>query len=109
MLQLRISPRSKRVKAAIGLLVTIVAAGGASLPDARLYLEGRNAAPLQDEGARGLLSAQQSAAILDELKRTSADIDILQKHAALEPAIVGSPLTPGNKGVLLQESPATYK
>jgi cardiolipin synthase len=110
MLQLCISGRSKRVKAAIGLLVTVVvAAGCASLPDARLYFDGRNAAPVEVEGARGLLSAQQSAAILDQLKRKSGDIDSLEKHAAIEQAIVGSPLTAGNKVVLLQDGPATYK
>src|SRR6185295_10481347 len=37
------------------------------------------------------------------------EIDILEKHAALEQAIVGSPLTAGNKVVLLQDGPATYK
>ncbi|HEV8520804.1 MAG TPA: cardiolipin synthase [Burkholderiales bacterium] len=110
MLQLCISGRSRRVKAAIGLLVTVVvAAGCASLPDARLYLDGHNAAPVEVEGARGLLSAQQSAAILDQLKRKSGDIDSLEKHAAIEQAIVGSALTAGNKVVLLQDGPATYK
>src|SRR6185369_1489712 len=109
MLQLCISGRSKRVKAAIGLFMMVVAAGCASLPDARLYFDGRNAAPVEVEGARGLLSAQQSAAILDQLKRKSGDIDSLEKHAAIEQAIVGSPLTAGNKVVLLQDGPATYK
>ena len=90
MLQLCISVRAKRVKAAIGLLMMVVAAGCASLPDARLYFDGRNAAPVEVEGARGLLSAQQSAAILDQLKRKSGDIDILEKHAAIEQAIEGA-------------------
>jgi cardiolipin synthase A/B len=109
-----ISPHIPRAKAAIGLLAAaayclFVAAGCASLPDARLYLDGRNAGPAQVEGARGLLSAQQSAAILEELKRKAGDIDILEKHAALEQAIVGSPITAGNKVVLLQDGPATFQ
>jgi hypothetical protein len=99
-------PQQSRVKAAIALLAMtayylFIAAGCASLPDARLYLDGRNAAPVQVEGARGLLSAQQSAGILNQLKRKSGDIDILEKHAAIEQAIVGSPVTAGNKVVLL--------
>lgn len=100
--------RARRIVfAAYGLLV---AAGCATLPDARPYVEGRKpAGPVQVEGARGLLSPQRSAAILAELKRKSGDIDILQKHVALEQAIVGSPLTAGNKTVLLQDGPATYK
>jgi cardiolipin synthase len=110
----RISQHLQRVKAAIGLLAAVayclfVAAGCASLPDARLYLDGRNAGPVQVEGARGLLSAQQSASILEELKRKAGDIDILEKHAALEQAIVGSPITAGNRVVLLQDGPATYQ
>lgn len=88
----------------------LVAAGCATLPDARIYMEGRQpAGPVQVEGARGLLSPQRSAAILAELKRKSGDIDILQKHVAIEQAIVGSPLTAGNRTVLLQDGPATYK
>lgn len=109
-----ISQHLQCTKAALRLLAAaayclFVAAGCASLPDARLYLEGRNAGPVQVEGARGLLSAQQSAAILEELKRKAGDIDILEKHAALEQAIVGSPLTAGNKVVLLQDGPATFQ
>jgi cardiolipin synthase len=42
------------------------------------------------------------------LKRKSGDIDILDKQIALEQAIVGSPLTLGNKVTLLQDGAATY-
>lgn len=58
--------------------------------------------------ALGLLSASGCAAILAELKRKSGDIDVLDKHIALEQAIVGRPLVLGNKVTLLQDGAATY-
>ena len=91
--------------AAAGAL--LVAAGCATLPDARLYMEGRTPAPAQVSDARGPLSREKSAAIVAELKRESGDVDILQKHAALEQAIVGTPLVAGNRAVLLEDGPAT--
>ena len=93
--------------AAAGAL--LVAAGCATLPDARLYMEGRNAAPVQVSGSRGPLSPEKSAAIIADLKRQSGDVDILQKHVALEQAIVGTPLVAGNRAVLLEDGPATYR
>jgi len=47
---------------------------------------------------------------MDALKAKSGEIDILQKHLATEQAInADSPLVMGNKLVLLQDGPATYK
>jgi len=64
---------------------------------------------VQLEGARGPLSAAQSKAILDRLRGSGQDTDIFARHLALEEAIVGSPLTTGNKVVLLEDGPATYR
>lgn len=62
------------------------------------------------ESARGPVTARKSAAILDEIKRESGNIDILQKHLAVEQAInADSPLVLGNRLVLLQDGPATYR
>jgi len=85
-----------------------LAAGCASLPDVALHLDRRQPGAVEFKGARGALSAQQSAAILKELERKVGAIDILQKHMAIEQEIVGSPLVVGNKAVLLQDGPATY-
>jgi cardiolipin synthase len=87
----------------------LVMAACASLPDAKLYMEGASAAPVRMEGARGRLSPEKAAAIMAELKRQSGDVDILQKHVALEQEIVGGTLSTGNKTVLLQDGPATYR
>ena len=64
------------------------------------------ARPVQFEGARGPLSAQQSKAILDRLRSSGKETSIFDRHLALEEAIVGSPLMTGNKVVLLQDGPA---
>ena len=87
----------------------IVASGCATLPEVELHLLRRDARPVQLQGARGFLSAQQSEAIIEELKRKVGAIDILQKHIAIEEAVVGTPLTVGNKVTLLQDGPATYR
>jgi cardiolipin synthase len=85
-------------------------AGCATLPDAERELEKPHAQAVEFDSASGPVSAGRSAAILEELKSKSGDIDILQKHLALEQAInTDSPLVLGNRLVLLQDGPATYR
>lgn len=69
----------------------------------------RPAQPVQLEGARGPLTAQQSKAILARLERGGEETGIFDRHLALAEAIVGSPLTVGNKVILLQDGPATFQ
>lgn len=61
------------------------------------------------KGARGPLSAQQSKVILERLRRNGKDLAILDRHLALEEAIVGTPLSTGNHVTLLQDGPTTYQ
>lgn len=92
------------------MLGLIICAGCASLPDTARGKEAPHAQAVEFEGTRGPVSVRKSAAIVEELKRKSGDIDILQKHLALEQAInADSPLVLGNKLVLLQDGPATYQ
>ncbi len=93
------------VATAIFLLATV---GCATLPDADALIARHSKQAARFENARGAISAQNSAAIVAELKRKSGDIDILDKQIALEQAIVGSPLLLGNKVTLLQDGAATY-
>ena len=86
----------------------LAAAGCATLPDTQLLLERHTTQAVRFENARGPLSVKRNTAILAELKRKSPDLDILEKHIALEQAIVGSPLILGNKVTLLQDGAATY-
>ncbi len=91
---------------AIWLPLTV---GCATLPNTEFLSDRFVAQSAQFDSAWGRLSAKRSTAIVDELKRTSGDIDILDKQIALEQAIVGSPLVVGNSVTLLQDGPTTYE
>jgi cardiolipin synthase len=79
------------------------------LPDVERELAGR-VQKVEFETAHGPVPAAKTAAILDKLKGDAGASDILQKHLAYEQAFNnGSPLVLGNKLVLLQDGPATYR
>lgn len=84
-------------------------AGCMSLPTIVPDMARRPAPPVQLEGARGPLTAQQSKAILDRLKRGGDETGIFDRHLALAEATVGSPLMVGNRVILLQDGPATFQ
>jgi cardiolipin synthase len=84
-------------------------AGCGSLPTIVPDMARHSSRPVQLEGARGPLSAQQSKVILARLKSGGEETNIFDRHLALEQAIVGSPLVVGNKVVLLQDGPATFQ
>lgn len=79
-----------------------------TLPDTEFLTARYAAQAARFESARGPLSAKRSAAIIAALKRSSGDLDILDKQIVLEQEIVGSPLVLGNRLTLLQDGPATY-
>ena len=64
--------------------------------------------PVQLDGKNGPLSAKQSKAILEKLKKNGDDTNIFDKHLALMTEITDSPLVTGNKVDLLVDGPATY-
>jgi cardiolipin synthase A/B len=96
-------------KALGAALWILMAAGCATLPDARLMDQRYAVQAAQFQNAQGALSAKRSAAIMAGLKRTSGDLDILDKQIAREQEIVGSALVVGNQVRLLQDGPATYE
>jgi len=86
----------------------LILVGCASLPDNELVIP--HDQTVEFENAHGPVSTRKGDAILQALKGKSGDIDILQKHLALEQAInADDPLVLANKLVLLQDGPATYK
>ncbi|QNM95160.1 cardiolipin synthase [Chitinimonas koreensis] len=91
---------------ALGLLASCV--GCASLPELHEQAQAAPVATPQMRGAHGVLPQAQRAAILARLKRERGDIDILERHVALEGALVGSPLVLGNRTTLLLDGPDTY-
>lgn len=94
------------------LLVVLVAlltlTACSSLPRVVPDMDSQSAKAIQIKGGRGILTPQQSQAILDKFKNSNQDNLILEKHLAVEQAITGSPLVAGNKVTLLIDGPATY-
>ena len=58
--------------------------------------------------SKGLLSHQQSEAIMDRLKLSIDPTDILERHSAVVESVTESPLTKGNKVTLLANGQAAY-
>ena len=82
----------------------------ATLPELNQITPSARAERVEFDNARGPVSPRRSTAILQYLKKESGNIDFLQKHLAFEQAInPNDPLVLGNKLVLLQDGPATYK
>ena len=64
----------------------------------------------QLEGAHGPLGPERSKQILDNLRASGVDSDVLGRHLALESAISpDSPITAGNHVQPLQDGPGTYR
>lgn len=102
---------SRRGVQALGALLLGVAAITAcsSLPVIVPDLARPRGPPVQLDGAQGPLTAAQSKAVLARLASRGEPTDIFERHLALEEAIVGSPLTTGNRVRLLQDGAATYQ
>jgi len=93
--------------AGVALAVAALAAcSGLPVINPDLALE--RSKPVQIEGVRGPLTTAQSKALLARLQKNGEDTSIFERHLALEQSIVDSPLTSGNKVVLLQNGPDTY-
>ena len=101
------SVRSLARRFAGGLLACTLAAC-TSLPIITPDMARGNARP-QLSGAKGPLTAERSKEILDQLKGSRPDSNLLDRHLALEQAISDSPLSAGNKVVLLEDGPRTYE
>jgi len=85
---------------AVAACILLTVAGCASLPDAAHEMDAPHTQVVAFEGARGPVSENRSAAIIDEFEGTSGDSGILQKHLAMEQAInADSPLGLGNERV----------
>jgi cardiolipin synthase len=94
---------------ALAALLLALAAGCGTLPRIVPDMDRGASAPVRLEGARGPLSAAQSKAILAGLASRGEETGIFERHLALEEGIAGTPLMVGNKVVLLQDGPATYR
>jgi len=109
MLGFRHSPLGPTLLLLTGAAAGLLSAGCGSLPDTRIIEERRAVQAAQFKNAWGPISARTSAALMAELKRKSGNLDMLERQAALEQALVGEPLVVGNKVTLLLDGPATYE
>jgi cardiolipin synthase len=98
----------RRSRNAALLVVALTFTGCASLPDVDRLLDSRYGETTQFETVGGPLSEQRSAALIEAIRRTAGDTGILEKHVAVENALVDTPLVLGNRVVLLQDGKETY-
>jgi cardiolipin synthase len=98
-----------RRQSSLAACMLCVAAGCATVPNVDALLDGRYAQTVRFETAAGPLSETKSAALMEALKRRAGDTDILEKHVAVESALVDTPLVLGNRVTLLQDGAETYR
>lgn len=80
------------------------------LPDSEDSMSATPPASIELEGTSGPIAATSATDILDELRDSAMQSDLLLKHLAFEQAInPESPLVTGNKLTLLQNGPDTYR
>ena len=94
---------------AAGAAGLLAGSGCGSLPDTQFLKRQYVTQSAQFKNAWGPVPERRSAAIMAELKRKAGDLDIVERQAALEQALVGEPLVVGNKVKLLLDGPATYE
>jgi cardiolipin synthase A/B len=87
-----------------------ISGGCASLPNVSEKIDAAPNAqePQQIVSAKGLLSPEQSKAIMERLQRSAKSTDTLQRFNDLIESLTESPLTKGNKVTLLADGQAAY-
>lgn len=105
------SPALKLPALFVVLSCVLLLSGCASLPNIRTVLHRpattRGSTPAIID-AHKRLTARQSRAVIEKLKRRNLPTGIMERHLAVEEAISGNPLVTGNNVTLLIDGPATY-
>ena len=90
-------------------IAALVLAGCSTLPSVAPDLRPVDPGSVQFQAASGrILSPERSRALIEKLAGSGEQADVLARHLALEQAVSDSPLTLGNRVVLLEDGPATY-
>jgi len=84
--------------------------GCATLPNVTEVIDEAPTAekPRQIVSSKGVISPGKSKAIMERLKRSVDPTDVLERHTAVVESVTESPLTKGNRIVLLTDGKATY-
>ena len=90
-------------------LLALALSGCATLPDVDPWLSYGGAQVSDEKKIRRPLSQSQTEAVLAKVARKGDENDLLTRQAALEEAVAGTPLVPGNDVRLLNDGPATYQ
>src|SRR5262245_49305630 len=96
-------------KLASFLLAAFALTGCATLPDVDPWLRYGGAQPPDQFQFRRPLTNEQAKTAVAKIGRKNGSLDILGRQAALEDAVAGTPLVPGNDVVLLHDGPNSYK
>jgi cardiolipin synthase len=99
---------SRRVAGVAAAGALALAGACVSAPPIHQVLAQTPAAPVRVKTPHGVVSHAEAERIIAELRRAAPQSDILGRHLAIEQALTGTPLSTGNKAVLLQDGPATY-
>ena len=95
--------------AAATLAMALALSGCSSLPRISPDMARVDPGSVQFQAANGrILSPERSRALIDKLAGSGEKADVLARHLAVEQAISDSPLTLGNRVVILEDGPATY-
>ena len=100
---------SRRILGFAASAALAIAGACVSAPPIGRYLAETPATPVRVATPHGILTHAQSERILAELRKRSPDTTILDRHAAIEQTLAGTPLSTGNRATLLQDGPATYR
>jgi cardiolipin synthase len=94
----------------LSVSILSLGSGCAALPNVSEIMDEAPTAQASPQitSAKGLLSPQQSKAIMERLKNSVKSTDVLERHTALVESITESPLTKGNNVVLLTDGEPTY-
>ena len=90
-------------------MLALALGGCASLPDVDPWLRYGGAPVADPTKIPRPLTTAQTEAVLAKVVRKGDESDLLARQTALEEAVAGTPLVPGNDVVLLHDGPATYQ
>jgi cardiolipin synthase len=97
--------RKKAMKGAIAAAFCTLAAACAAVPKVN---DNPAPQPAQIIGARGVLTVQQSRALLDRIAPEAGAAGMLKRHTAIEEAVAETPLVAGNATRLLIDGQETF-
>jgi len=100
--------RASRLDWAFACAIALSVAACASEPKVDALIDATSKTHPDVVGVRGPLSERDSRAIIERLNRQNAKIDVLQRHIALQQALVDNPLIVGNTVQLLRDGPETF-